>query len=132
MKQLHVRDRVMMSHYTCTSGTFQVLTVALLQRLKMEVLILSPANCEVQSMIKFLNAQSIAPIEIHRQLCQVYGHTWLDSKQISCRSSPYSPYLVSCFHHFLHLKKFLSGQRQCFQNNRECHTVIPIPGGRLL
>ena len=29
--------------------------------------------CEVWSVIKFLNAQSIAPIEIHCQLCQVYG-----------------------------------------------------------
>ena len=28
-------------------------------------------------LIKFLNAQSIAPIEIHRQLCQVYGNTHL-------------------------------------------------------
>ena len=39
----------------------------------------------------------------------------------------------SDFHLFLQLKKFLSGQRQCFQNDRdECHTVVPIPGGRLL
>ncbi|KAJ4446502.1 hypothetical protein ANN_13198 [Periplaneta americana] len=30
-------------------------------------------RCEVRSVIKFFNAQSIAPIEIHRQLCQVYG-----------------------------------------------------------
>ena len=27
----------------------------------------------MRTMIKFLSAQSIAPIEIHRQLCQVYG-----------------------------------------------------------
>ncbi|KAJ4442497.1 hypothetical protein ANN_04084 [Periplaneta americana] len=39
---------------------------------EMEALILSPAACEVRSVIKFFNAQSIAPIEIHRQLCQVY------------------------------------------------------------
>ena len=30
----------------------------------------SSAECEVLSVIKILNAQSIAPIEIHRQLCQ--------------------------------------------------------------
>ncbi|GFT40277.1 uncharacterized protein TNCV_627701 [Trichonephila clavipes] len=35
----------------------------------METLIPSPATCEVRSVIKFLNV----PIEIHRQLCQVYG-----------------------------------------------------------
>ena len=39
----------------------------------MDALILTPADCEVWSMIKFLNAQSTASIEIHRQLCQIYG-----------------------------------------------------------
>ena len=29
----------------------------------------APADCEVRSVIKFLNAHSIAPIEVHRQLC---------------------------------------------------------------
>ena len=41
----------------------------------------------------------------------------------------------SDFHLFFHLKKFLSGQRQRFQNDREAEmsfTVVPIPGGRLL
>ena len=49
---------------------------------------------------------------------------------------PYSPDLVpSDSHIFLRLKKFLSGQRQRFQNRRETEmsvTVVPIPGGRLL
>ena len=48
----------------------------------------------------------------------------------------YSPDLApSDFHIFLHLKKFLSGQCQCFQNGREAEmivTVVPIPGGKLL
>ena len=39
------------------------------------------------SEIKFLNAQSIAPIGIHRQLCQIYGHTQFDGRHISFRSS---------------------------------------------
>ena len=51
----------------------------------LEVLIPALANCEVQFVIIFLNAQRIAPIEIHRQLCQVYDHTRLYSQQISCR-----------------------------------------------
>ena len=47
----------------------------------------------------------------------------------------FSPELVpSDFHNFLLLEKFLSGQS--FQNDKrggdECHTVVPITGGRLL
>ena len=64
----HVCDRVMMSHDACTSGTSTVLTVTSLERLKMEALIPAPADCEVRSIIKCLNAQSIEPVEIHRQL----------------------------------------------------------------
>ncbi|KAJ4431501.1 hypothetical protein ANN_20099 [Periplaneta americana] len=40
---------------------------------QMDVPIPAPAECEVRSVIKFLNAQGIASIEIDRQLCQVYG-----------------------------------------------------------
>ena len=49
---------------------------------------------------------------------------------------PYSPDLApSDFHLFLHLKKFLSGQRQGFQNDRKVELsimVVSIPGGRVL
>ncbi|KAJ4451413.1 hypothetical protein ANN_02875 [Periplaneta americana] len=51
----------------------RLVPVAWQQWSEMEALIPSPAACEVRSEIKFFNAQSIAPIEIHRQLCQVYG-----------------------------------------------------------
>ena len=51
----------------------------------MKALIPAPADCEVRYMTKFLNVQSIAPIEIHRELCQVYGHTRLDGQRITCR-----------------------------------------------
>ena len=70
MKRLRVRDRVKTSHDACTSGTSRVLTVASLQRLKMKALIPAPSDCEVWSVIKFLNTQNIAPVKIHRQLCQ--------------------------------------------------------------
>ena len=73
--------------YEVTACTSRVLTVTLLQWLKMGALIPAPADCEVQSMIKFLNAQSIAPIKISLQLCHVYAHIRLDSQHISCRSS---------------------------------------------
>ncbi|PNF28924.1 hypothetical protein B7P43_G18320 [Cryptotermes secundus] len=50
----------------------------------MEALIPTPADCEVRSVIKIFNAQSIVPIEIHRQLCRVYGPNVM-SKQMVCR-----------------------------------------------
>ena len=70
MKRLRVLDRVMTSHDACTSGISRVLTVESFQRLNMEALIPAPADCEVRSVIKFLNTQSIAPIKIQRQRCQ--------------------------------------------------------------
>ena len=143
MKRLRVRDRVMTSHDACTSGTSRVLTVASLQRLKIEALIPAPANCKMQSVIKFLHAQSIALIEIHHQLCQVYGHTCLNSQNIYCRSSAgrcliiihsiawTSRPVISIFSY----TSRNSGQRPRFQNDREAEmsvTVVPTPNGRLL
>ena len=52
----------------------------------MKTLIPAPADCEARSMIKFLNAQSVSPIENHHHLRQVYGQTRLDGQHISCRS----------------------------------------------
>jgi len=31
------------------------------------------ANCEIWSVIRFLNARNVLPSEIHHQICQVYG-----------------------------------------------------------
>jgi len=31
------------------------------------------ADCEIQSVIHFLNARNVLPSEIHHQICQVYG-----------------------------------------------------------
>ena len=70
--------RVITSHDECTSGTSRVLTVASLQRLNME----APADYEVRSVIKFLNAQRITPIEIHRQLWQVYGPNVMSKQMV--------------------------------------------------
>lgn len=56
--------------------------VARQQWYEMEALIPSPAACEVRSVIKFLNAQSIAPIDIHRQLCQVYGPNIMSKQMV--------------------------------------------------
>ena len=32
-----------------------------------------PTDCEIRSVIHFLNAQNIKPADIHSQLCEVYG-----------------------------------------------------------
>ncbi|GFT10796.1 HTH_48 domain-containing protein [Trichonephila clavipes] len=54
-----------------------------------------PATCDFQSVIKYLNAQSIAPIETHRKLCEVYGtnimnkqmlHRWCRQFSEGCQS----------------------------------------------
>ena len=31
------------------------------------------ADCEIRSVIHFLNARNVLPSEIHHQICQVYG-----------------------------------------------------------
>jgi hypothetical protein len=33
----------------------------------------NPASCEIQSVIKFLNAKNVCPAEIYWQVCEVYG-----------------------------------------------------------
>ena len=55
----------MTSHDACISGTFRILAVASVQRLKLEALIPVSADGELRSVIKFLNVQTIALIEIH-------------------------------------------------------------------
>ena len=57
----------MSSNDACTNGTSRVLTVISLQLLKMEDVIPAPADCEIWSVIKFFNAQNIAPIVIRRR-----------------------------------------------------------------
>ena len=55
--------------------------------MKLEVLIPTPADCEVRSEIKFLNAQNIATIEILRQLYHVYAANVMSKQMVSrwCR-----------------------------------------------
>ena len=141
--RLSVRNRVTTSHGASTSGTSRVLTVASLQRLEIEALIPVPADCEMRSIIKFLNAQSISPIEIRRQLCQVYGHTRLYGQHISCRSSagrylfvihpmtgPRTQRFPSSLtpHEIPVRSEFPEWQR----GGDECQTVVPIPGSWLV
>jgi hypothetical protein len=32
-----------------------------------------PADCEIRSVIRFLNARNVKPADIHRQICEVYS-----------------------------------------------------------
>ena len=132
MKRLHVCDRVMTSHEACTSGTSLVLTVASLQRLKLEALIPAPADCEVRSVIQFLKNKrrgmlSAGVVSLHDN---ARPHTTRRSthllQEFSWEVFNHPPHIAdlapSDFHLFLHLKKFLYGQR--FQNDREAEMTV--------
>ena len=134
----------MTSHDEWTIGTSRVLSVASFQRLKMKVLIPTPADCKVRYMIKFMNAQGITPMEIHLQLCQVYGHTRLGAKHISCRSSVgrcliiihplarMSRPMISIFCYTSRNSCPVSVSIFRMTEAEMCITVVPIPGGKLL
>ena len=32
-----------------------------------------PADCEIRSVFRFLNARNVKPADIHRQICEVFG-----------------------------------------------------------
>ncbi|KAJ4427362.1 hypothetical protein ANN_24982 [Periplaneta americana] len=49
---------------------------------KMNDVIDNPADCEVRSMIRFLNAQHLKPAEIYRQLKEVYGDTVMNERNV--------------------------------------------------
>ena len=45
-------------------------------------------DCEIRSVIHFLNARNVLPSEIHHQICQVYGEEAevCNSKQKACNA----------------------------------------------
>ena len=42
----------------------------------------SPARCELHAVIHFLSAKGTTPVDIHRQLCEVYGPQCMDIKNM--------------------------------------------------
>lgn len=48
----------------------------------MELPLNATAKCEVRAVIRFLNAKGVEPIEIHRQLTEVYGQSCMDVKNV--------------------------------------------------
>ena len=126
-------DIVMKSNEACTSGTSRVLTVPLLQQLKLEALIPAPVDCEVRSVIKFLkNKQhrmlSAGVVLLHDNTRQHTARRSTHLLQFSSEVFYHPPYNLdlapSDIHLFLHLKKFLSGQHQHFQNDREVEMSV--------
>jgi hypothetical protein len=48
----------------------------------MELPLAAPARCEVRAVIRVLNAKGVKPIDIHRQLTEVYGESCMDVKNV--------------------------------------------------
>ncbi|GBM87857.1 hypothetical protein AVEN_182879-1 [Araneus ventricosus] len=47
--------------------------VANLLQTKIAIWVADPSDCEMRSVIRFLNARNVKPAEIHRQLVEIYG-----------------------------------------------------------
>ena len=41
-----------------------------------------PADCEIGSVIRFLNARNVKPADIHRQICEVYGENAMSNGMV--------------------------------------------------
>jgi len=48
----------------------------------MEMPLVATAKCEISAVIRFLNAKKVAPIEIHRQLTEVYGEKCMSVQHV--------------------------------------------------
>ena len=42
----------------------------------------SPADCEIRSVIRFLNARNVKPADIHCQICEVYGENVMSDAMV--------------------------------------------------
>jgi hypothetical protein len=50
--------------------------------LEMELPLASPARYELRSVIRFLCAKNTAPVDIHSQLCEVYGEKCMSIQHV--------------------------------------------------
>jgi hypothetical protein len=41
-----------------------------------------PADCEIRSVISFLNARNVTQADIHRQICEVYGENVMSDVRV--------------------------------------------------
>ena len=44
-----------------------------------------PDDCEMRSVIRFLNAVNVLPSEVHHQICQVYGDNVMSDTMVRKR-----------------------------------------------
>ena len=52
------------------------------QLFALELPLASPTSCELHAVICFLSAKGTIPIDIHHQLCEVYGPQSMDIKNV--------------------------------------------------
>ncbi|KAJ4448812.1 hypothetical protein ANN_00203 [Periplaneta americana] len=71
----------MCSHNVVSTGCNK-LPLCILCYFKMNDVIDNPADCEVRSVIRFLNARHLKPAEIYRQLKEVYGDTVMNERNV--------------------------------------------------
>ena len=56
-------------HLLTLLGAHHILHISRIRVKKIE----GATDCEIQSLIRFLNARNVLPSEIHHHICQVYG-----------------------------------------------------------
>jgi hypothetical protein len=56
------------------TGTFENVYIRL-YIFEMPPLIENPANCELRSVIRYLSTKGVKAVEIHHNICEVYGQT---------------------------------------------------------
>ena len=49
---------------------------------EMPSLIENPADCEISSVIRYLSAKGVKAVEIHRNICEVYGQKILSDVMV--------------------------------------------------
>ncbi|KAJ4433875.1 hypothetical protein ANN_16188 [Periplaneta americana] len=71
----------MCSHNVVSTGCNKS-PLCILCYFKMNDVIDNPSDCEVRSVIRFLNARHLKPAEIYRQLKEVYGDTVMNERNV--------------------------------------------------
>ena len=49
---------------------------------EMPLLIGNPASCEIRSVIRYLSTKSVKAVEIHRNICEVYGQNIMSDRMV--------------------------------------------------
>jgi hypothetical protein len=49
---------------------------------KMFKMIMCPTDCEIWSVIHFLNARNVKPADIHHKMCEVYGENTMSDGMV--------------------------------------------------